>query len=68
MEQIKQLVDIGGTAIVTVMLYLVWRRLSELTDRFIDILIEFQAEREKTAADKLIAERLLGGSDRADSA
>lgn len=38
LETIKTIADLGGTVIVTVMLWFVWRRLTELTDRLIDIL------------------------------
>lgn len=34
---LKSLVDLGGTAILTGMLYLVWQRLNTVTDRLIEI-------------------------------
>lgn len=37
-DTIKALFDVGGVVVVTVMLWLVWRRLNDLTDRLIDIL------------------------------
>lgn len=44
LKVIGVLTDLGGTAIVTVMLYVVWLRLTELTDRFIDILAEIRSQ------------------------
>lgn len=35
---IREIADLGGTVILTVMLWLVWSRLNTLTDRLIDIL------------------------------
>lgn len=37
-ETLKALFDVGGVVVVTVMLWLVWKRLNDLTDRLIDIL------------------------------
>lgn len=34
---LKSIVDLGGTAILTAMLYLVWQRLNTVTDRLIEI-------------------------------
>lgn len=34
------LADLGGTIIVTVMLYLVWQRLNHVTDRMVEILVK----------------------------
>lgn len=36
-EAIKTLIDIGGQAILLVLLYKVWERLTEVTDRLIDL-------------------------------
>jgi len=48
MEEIAGIVqfaaDLGGTVIVTVMLWVVWKRLTDLTDRFIDILGELRLQ------------------------
>lgn len=41
---VGMLADVGGTVIVTAMLWVVWKRLSELTDRFIDILGELRLQ------------------------
>jgi len=38
MTTIKTIADLGGTVIVTVMLYLVWQRLNTVTDRLVEIL------------------------------
>ena len=38
------LFDVGGVVVVTFMLWVVWRRLTELTDRFIDILEELRLQ------------------------
>lgn len=43
-NSLKSLIDLGGTAIVTGMLWLVWRRLNEVTDRLVDILAELSAQ------------------------
>ena len=44
-ETLKSLFDVGGVVVVTFMLWIVWRRLNELTDRFIDILNELRMAR-----------------------
>jgi len=36
-ETLKGLFDLGGVVVVTAMLYIVWRRLNEVTDQLIDI-------------------------------
>lgn len=36
---VQQLLDVGFSAVTLIMLYFVWRRLSELTDTIIDILL-----------------------------
>jgi len=36
-ETIKSLFDLGGVVVVTIMLWIVWRRLNEVTDQLIDI-------------------------------
>lgn len=41
---LKSLIEVGGTAIVTAMLYLVWSRLNEITDRLFDILEKLSAQ------------------------
>lgn len=43
-ETIKGLFDLGGVVVVTVMLWIVWRRLNDVTDRLIDILAELRAQ------------------------
>jgi len=43
-EAIKGLFDLGGVVVVTVMLWIVWRRLNDVTDRLIDILAELRAQ------------------------
>lgn len=43
-ETIKGLFDVGGVVVVTVMLWIVWRRLNDVTDRLIDILGELRAQ------------------------
>lgn len=42
---IKDLAEVGGTVILTVMLWLVWKRLNEVTDRLIDIADEVRLNR-----------------------
>lgn len=37
---IREIADLGGTVILTVMLWLIWSRLNTLTDRLIDILVK----------------------------
>jgi len=44
LEAIKGLFDLGGVVVVTVMLWIVWRRLNDVTDRLIDILAELRAQ------------------------
>jgi len=36
-ETLKGLFDLGGVVVVTAMLWIVWRRLNEVTDALIDI-------------------------------
>jgi len=43
-EILKALFDVGGVVVVTFMLWLVWKRMNELTDRFIDILSELRTQ------------------------
>ena len=38
LDTIKNLAEMGGTVILTVMLWFVWQRLNGVTDRLIDIL------------------------------
>lgn len=49
LDTIKNLADLGGTVILTVMLYLLWVRLNTVTDRIIDIL---QTMREETPTEE----------------
>lgn len=44
-ETLKSLFDVGGVVVVTFMLWIVWRRLNEVTDRIIDILDELRLQR-----------------------
>jgi len=44
LEQIKGLFDLGGVVVVTVMLWIVWRRLNDVTDQLIDILHELRVQ------------------------
>ena len=46
---IQALADLGGTVILTFMLYLVWKRLTELTDRMIEILVAFKTDNESSS-------------------
>jgi hypothetical protein len=41
---VSMIADVGGTVIVTLMLWVVWKRLTELTDHFIDILAELRLQ------------------------
>lgn len=41
---IREIADLGGTVILTVMLWLIWTRLNVLTDRLIDILAKMAEE------------------------
>jgi HAMP domain-containing protein len=41
-ETIKALFDVGGVVVVTVMLWVVWRRMNDVTDKLIDILTELR--------------------------
>lgn len=43
-ETIKALFDVGGVVVVTFMLWIVWRRLNEVTDQLIDILAELRLQ------------------------
>lgn len=43
-ETIKALFDVGGVVVVTVMLWIVWRRLNDVTDQLIDILAELRLQ------------------------
>jgi HAMP domain-containing protein len=43
-EAIKALFDVGGVVVVTVMLWIVWRRLNDVTDNLIDILSELRLQ------------------------
>jgi len=41
-ETLKALFDLGGVVVVTGMLWIVWRRLNEVTDKIIDIQTEMR--------------------------
>jgi len=43
-EAIKGLFDLGGVVVVTVMLWIVWRRLNDVTDQLINILHELRVQ------------------------
>jgi len=47
-ETLKSLFDVGGVVVVTFMLWLVWKRLNDLTDRLIDILSEIHSQQLST--------------------
>jgi hypothetical protein len=58
LEMLKALFDLGGVVVVTVMLWIVWRRLNDVTDQLIDILAELRLQglsssRPSPAKDKL---------------
>lgn len=43
-ENLKALFDLGGVVVVTAMLWIVWRRLNDVTDQLIDILGELRSQ------------------------
>jgi len=43
-EGLKALFDLGGVVVVTAMLWIVWRRLNDVTDQLIDILHELRIQ------------------------
>lgn len=43
-EALKSLFDLGGVVVVTFMLWIVWRRLNDVTDQLIDILHELRVQ------------------------
>lgn len=43
-ETLKALFDLGGVVVVTAMLWIVWRRLNDVTDQLIDILHELRVQ------------------------
>lgn len=43
-EGLKALFDLGGVVVVTAMLWIVWRRLNDVTDQLIDILHELRVQ------------------------
>jgi len=49
MASVKSLFEAGGVVVVTVMLWVVWRRLNEVTDRLIDIQDEVRLQSLRTA-------------------
>lgn len=44
LDTLKGLFDLGGVVVVTAMLWIVWRRLNDVTDRLIDIATEIRAQ------------------------
>lgn len=44
LDTIKALFDVGGVVVVTAMLWIVWRRLNDVTDSLIDILTELRLQ------------------------
>jgi len=44
LETLKALFDLGGVVVVTAMLWIVWRRLNDVTDQLIDILHELRVQ------------------------
>lgn len=43
-DTLKALFDLGGVVVVTAMLWIVWRRLNDVTDQLIDILHELRVQ------------------------
>jgi len=43
-EALKSLFDLGGVVVVTFMLWIVWRRLNDVTDKLIDIITELKVQ------------------------
>lgn len=43
-ETLKSLFDVGGVVVVTLMLWLVWKRLNDVTDQLIDIITEIRLQ------------------------
>lgn len=43
-EALKSLFDLGGVVVVTFMLWVVWRRLNDVTDQLISILGELRVQ------------------------
>jgi len=44
LDTLKGLFDLGGVVVVTAMLWIVWRRLNDVTDRLIDIYGELKVQ------------------------
>jgi hypothetical protein len=44
-ETLKALFDLGGVVVVTAMLWIVWKRLNDVTDKLIEILDELRMQR-----------------------
>lgn len=42
-ETLKALFDVGGVVVVTAMLFIVWRRLNDVTDKLVSILDQLVA-------------------------
>lgn len=49
-EAIKTLIDLGGQAILLFLLWKVWERLTDVTDRLIDLVREVRAQSEAYGA------------------
>lgn len=49
-EAIKTLIDLGGQAILLFLLWKVWERLTDVTDRLIDLVHEVRAQSEAYGA------------------
>ena len=49
-EAIKTLIDLGGQAILLFLLWKVWERLTDVTDRLIDLVREVRAQSEAYSA------------------
>jgi hypothetical protein len=43
-ETLKGIFDLGGVVVVTAMLWIVWRRLNDVTDQLINILGELRVQ------------------------
>lgn len=49
-DTLTRLFDVGGVVVVTAMLYVVWRRLADVTDKLIEILWELRQTRNDNAS------------------
>jgi len=52
-EAIKSLIDLGGQAILLFLLWKVWDRLTDVTDRLIELAVELRAQNQLRLADSL---------------